>query len=87
MADDLKIRLNDLAAETDASTARGASLIIDRNDYAQCKTLPVASLAQIVAVPASATSVGLAGEVAYNTSFFYVCVAANTWRRVALVTF
>jgi hypothetical protein len=39
-----------------------------------------------VAVPATATSTGVAGQVAYASGFLYVCVATNTWRRTALST-
>lgn len=35
-------------------------------------------------VPASATAQGTVGQVAADASYFYVCVAANTWRRAAL---
>jgi hypothetical protein len=38
------------------------------------------------AVPATATSTGIVGQVAYDSTWFYVCTAANTWRRVALST-
>lgn len=37
-------------------------------------------------VPASATAAGTAGQVAADASYLYVCVATNTWRRVALTT-
>lgn len=37
-----------------------------------------------VAAPASAGSAGTAGQVAYDESYFYVCVAANTWTRAPL---
>ena len=37
-----------------------------------------------VAPPASATATGTAGQKAYDATYLYVCVAANTWRRVAL---
>lgn len=42
-----------------------------------------------VAVPATAASAGVAGQVAYDggAGFFYICVAANTWQRVAIATF
>lgn len=40
-----------------------------------------------VAVPAMATSPGVAGQTAYDSTHFYVCVAASTWVRVALATF
>lgn len=39
-----------------------------------------------VSVPATATSAGVAGQVAYDASYFYQCVAANTWKRTALST-
>ena len=38
------------------------------------------------AVPATATSVGRKGSVAFDTSYFYVCVATNTWKRTLLTT-
>lgn len=34
-------------------------------------------------VPASATSTGTAGQIAYDGSYFYVATASNTWRRAA----
>jgi hypothetical protein len=37
-----------------------------------------------VTVPASSTASGTAGQIAYDNSYFYVCVAADTWRRVAI---
>lgn len=40
-----------------------------------------------VDVPATATSAGVAGQVAYNATHIYICVDANVWRRVATSTF
>ena len=37
--------------------------------------------------PASSSASGTKGEFAYDTSYIYVCVATNTWKRVALSTF
>jgi hypothetical protein len=34
--------------------------------------------------PASYTSNGVAGQIAYDSTFLYVCVANNTWGRVEL---
>lgn len=33
--------------------------------------------------PASATATGNAGEVCWDSSYLYVCIATNTWRRIA----
>lgn len=37
-------------------------------------------------VPATATSPGQKGDNAFDSNYFYVCVATNTWKRVALST-
>jgi hypothetical protein len=37
--------------------------------------------------PVSASSTGVAGQIAYDTNYVYICVAANTWKRVSLATF
>lgn len=37
-------------------------------------------------VPATATSTGVAGQIATDGSFIYVCTATNTWVRAALAT-
>jgi len=41
---------------------------------------------QWAGVPASAAATGTAGQVAYESGWFYVCVATDTWQRVAIAT-
>lgn len=36
--------------------------------------------------PSSATDTGTAGEIAWDSSFIYICTATNTWKRVAIAT-
>ncbi len=36
--------------------------------------------------PASATATGTAGEVAWDSSYVYICTATNTWKRAAITT-
>ena len=36
--------------------------------------------------PATATSTGTAGDVAYDADYIYVCIATDTWKRSALST-
>lgn len=38
------------------------------------------------AAPATATSTGRKGDNAFDASYFYVCVATNTWKRTPLTT-
>lgn len=39
-----------------------------------------------VSAPATAASDGTPGQVAYDSSYIYVCVATNTWKRAAIST-
>ena len=45
------------------------------------------SVNNIQTAPASATDVGVAGEIRYTADAIYVCIATDTWKRTALETF
>jgi hypothetical protein len=36
--------------------------------------------------PASSAASGVAGQIRWDASFVYICVATNTWKRVAIAT-
>jgi len=36
--------------------------------------------------PTSATDTGQAGQIAFDSSYIYVCVATNTWKRAAIAS-
>jgi hypothetical protein len=38
-------------------------------------------------VPATAGATGAEGDIKWNSTHIYVCVATNTWKRVAIATF
>lgn len=38
-------------------------------------------------VPATAGATGAEGDIAWDSTHIYVCVATNTWKRVAIATF
>jgi hypothetical protein len=40
----------------------------------------------VISAPALPTSPGIAGEIAFDTDYIYVCVAANTWKRSPITT-
>jgi hypothetical protein len=40
----------------------------------------------VTRTPASASATGTAGDICWDASYIYVCVAANTWERVAIAT-
>ena len=37
---------------------------------------------EVVSAPGTASATGLPGQMAYDSTYIYVCVAANTWKRV-----
>lgn len=39
-----------------------------------------------VSVPASSSSSGVAGQIAYDDDYFYTCVATNKWKRSIMAT-
>lgn len=45
-----------------------------------------AAESKFVAAPANATATGVAGQIAKDSNYLYVCVATNTWKRVAIST-
>lgn len=64
-----------------------------KRETIECTNLIVRRSADIangmtaVPTPASATSKGKVGDFSITTDYLYVCVADNTWKRVALTTF
>ena len=51
--------------------------------YAIGQTPPVTGI-PLVGVPSSASSAGQVGQIACSSTYFYICYAKNTWRRVAV---
>lgn len=43
-------------------------------------------LATWVTAPATTSSTGTAGQIAYDSGYIYICTASNTWKRAALAT-
>ena len=67
-----------------ASSALGTNNIIQATSSAITASVPV--ILADTSVPASAAASGTAGQVAWDSSYFYVCVATDTWKRTALST-
>jgi hypothetical protein len=59
------------------TTVAGASKLVVADDSIQINTAKT---------PASAAATGTTGEFAWDASYFYICTATNTWRRVAHAT-
>ena len=64
-----------------------------RNNFATAATeitalqAKAAISASVVTAPVSASAAGTAGQIAYDSTHIYVCIATNTWVRATLATF
>lgn len=69
------------------STVGAHKIGIDTAGAALRWTLDVSgSLGATLGNPASAAATCTAGQIQWNTGFIYICIAANTWQRVATAT-
>jgi hypothetical protein len=41
---------------------------------------------EIVSVPSTSSATGRAGQISYDTSYLYVCVADNTWKAIPFLS-
>lgn len=78
---------NGVAITSDSSRTNGV-LEINNGTAGTLRDLVVRNfrMASPTLVPASAAATGSAGQIAWDTDYLYVCVATNTWKRVAIAT-
>jgi len=89
MADNSK-KLSELPTASNAASTDRLLILRDPAGSPSTRTITIATLgANLVfsnSVPANSTSSGIAGTIRYDSSYVYVCVANNTWKRSALST-
>ena len=66
------------------SAGNGQVYVADGNDSGAWTTLDLSNLT--TSVPATSSSTGTVGQIAFNSSHIYICVATDTWERVAIAT-
>ncbi len=72
---------------TKRATGTGFVKVVSGVLQTPAATIPVSVLAgDSTAVPATAGAAGTKGQIRYESGFLYVCVATNTWERVATAT-
>ena len=90
---DFQVTLDPNGSASQAFYINGSSLKVGINGF-NSSNLPQATLDvngsfRIASgnAPATSSSAGAAGQIAWDSSFIYVCTATNTWKRVGLGTF
>jgi hypothetical protein len=89
MADNSK-KLSELPEVANTTGTDRVLILRDPAGSPSTRTITVANLALTMSfsnsVPANSSSNGVAGTIRYDSSYVYVCVANNTWKRSALST-
>lgn len=71
----------------DAQVAGTSKFAVDNTGVVTATASAAAGTAVVrAAVPATASSTGVAGQIAWDTGFLYTCTATNTWVRSAHAT-
>lgn len=90
MASDAK-KVSELAVATTLSANDRVVVLVSPATTANVKTITTSNFANSVAAklisnsaPASNTSNGTTGQIAYTNTHVYICVANNTWGRAEL---
>lgn len=66
-------------------TAKNEITALQSNVETILTTVDVAVTANTV--PTTSSSLGTVGQIAVDTTYLYVCVATNTWKRITLNSF
>lgn len=66
------------------SATDGQVYVADGSNSGAWTTLNLNNLT--VAVPASASATGTVGDIAFDSSHIYICIATDTWERVAIAS-
>ncbi len=78
------VQFND---SNDISGSPGFTFNKTSNNVSIANTLGTAQLTITASnPPATALATGVAGTIAWDTNYIYVCIATNTWKRVAIAT-
>lgn len=73
----------DFQAHADTGASLGSALLLTRSN--KQATFGGDAVFQ-TKTPATAGAAGVAGTIAWDANYIYVCTATNTWKRVAIAT-
>lgn len=84
------VKVSALPTAANAASTDRVLILRDPSGTPSVRTITVSDLSANLlisnSVPANSTANGVTGYVAIDTSYIYVCVANNTWKRAALTT-
>ncbi len=75
-----------LGSNSSSSTAWNELYVTNIYGQVGSGVISITNPSFIVSAPASASSTGIPGQIAYDLDYWYVCVDNDTWKRVAIAT-
>jgi hypothetical protein len=79
--------------EAEYTATNGTSIILEEPcfggesvDILAYNTSATGIAPNMISAPVSSTSAGIPGQTAYDSSYFYVCIEPNSWKRFTLDT-
>ena len=87
---DGSIKISQIPQAANVASPDRVLVLRDPNGSPSVRTIDFATLSANVTisntVPANSSSTGMAGNISYDSSYIYVCVANNTWMRASLTS-
>jgi len=89
MADNSK-KVSELPTASNVASTDRVLILRSPDSNASVRTVTMANFSANItisnSVPANSSANGIAGNIRFDTSYVYVCVANNTWKRATLST-
>lgn len=84
-------KISELTVAANVATTDRFLIVRDPSGTPSTRTVTLSTVgANLIlsnSAPANSTANGLAGEVKYDTSYLYICVSNNTWKRITLESY
>lgn len=82
-----EVKISELPIANSLSSSDRLVFLFNPGSNSSVRTITASNFTNTIisnTVPANATSNGVAGKLAYDSTHLYVCIANNTWGRVQL---
>jgi hypothetical protein len=83
-------KVSELPTASNVASTDRVLVLRDPSGNASVRTVTMSTLSANIIVsnsaPANSTANGFAGQISFDSSYVYVCVANNTWKRADLTS-
>lgn len=83
-------KVSELPTASNVASTDRVLVLRDPSGNASVRTTTMATLSANLIIsnttPANSTANGYAGQIAYDSSYIYICIAENTWKRTDITT-